>query len=98
MLTHQHGCQTNYNITKLKPIRRSLVHLRDDNPTTLKMIPPLSLSIACTGVLLSAKVLDIQRVQLCSGRILEQGGPILTLALLHPVPIDTERTAINDLK
>lgn len=48
-------------------------------------------------VVLSAKVLDVKRVQFGSGRVLEQRSPILALTLLHPVTVHAERTAIDDL-
>lgn len=47
---------------------------------------------------LSTQVLDVQRVQFGSGRVLEQRSPILALALLHPMAVHAERTAVDDLE
>lgn len=47
--------------------------------------------------LLSAEIVDVERVELRAGSILEEGGPILALTLLDPMPVDTEGTAIDDL-
>lgn len=47
---------------------------------------------------LSTQILDVQRVQFGSGRVLEQRSPILALALLHPMPVHAERTAVDDLE
>ncbi|KAI8034805.1 hypothetical protein M5D96_012469 [Drosophila gunungcola] len=48
--------------------------------------------------LLSAEIVDVERVQLGAWSILEEGGAVLALALLDPVPVDTEGTAIDDLQ
>lgn len=47
---------------------------------------------------LSAEVAHVQTLQLGLGRVLEKRGAVLTLALLHPVPVDAERATIYYLK
>lgn len=46
---------------------------------------------------LSVKAVDIKVINLASRRILEQGGPILALALLDPVAVHSKCAAIDDL-
>ena len=46
---------------------------------------------------LSIKAVDIKIINLASRRILEQGGPVLTLALLDPVAVHSKCTSIDDL-
>lgn len=44
---------------------------------------------------LRLKVLQAQQDDL--GRVLEQSGPVLLLALLHPVAVDPEGAAVDEL-
>lgn len=50
------------------------------------------------GMWLSAEVADVQALQLRLRRVLEEGGTILTLALLYPMPVYAESTSVDDLE
>lgn len=50
------------------------------------------------GMWLSAEVAYVQALQLRLRRVLEEGGTILTLALLYPMPVYTESTSVDDLE
>lgn len=49
------------------------------------------------GMWLSAEVADVQALQLRLRRVLEEGGTILSLALLYPMPVYAESTSVDDL-
>lgn len=53
---------------------------------------------SCEHRLLSTEIVDVKCMELGARSILEEGGPVLALALLHPVAVDTEGTAIDNLK
>lgn len=50
------------------------------------------------GMWLSAEVAYVQALQLRLRRVLEEGGTILTLALLYPMPVYAESTSVDDLE